>query len=217
MVSGFTAVSSSMKKRRSATSRRPRSDSQTLVEGRDTSSHLSTPTLDDGSELSPDQRLGRNSSVPKESSLDSSAFRTASGANSKGMGTLRKTRKGDGKDRAASGFLENGSLRGGKCGNISDSKRYSEGVLTPANCKSSSEAREGVDMQSRYPNDFADGVANGHISGHLAGGCNSLPENKVKEAKLKLYMCQKTILRMKIAVLWQSICNLLVPLGIDVG
>ncbi|ONK60537.1 uncharacterized protein A4U43_C08F19640 [Asparagus officinalis] len=123
---GFGASPNFKKKRRSATSRRPRPDSQFVVEGtRDGSSHSSTPSSDNGSKPSLDENPAY-------------APRTTSVNNIEGSGSLRKIRKEDRKYGDISGFYEsNRSSRGCQPGDGLDSKRSSEGVLAPANWKSS--------------------------------------------------------------------------------
>lgn len=187
--SGFGAASSVLKKRRSTSSRRPRPDSQFLVEGRDESPHSSTPSTDNGSKLSPEQNLGYDAPVRrKELNLKSSGPRIASVNNIDGMGTSRKIRKEERKYGDLSGFYGNDSSRGGQPGHGHDLKRCSEGVLAPANWKSSSKARDGFNVDG-----LSGRHGDGHGSGYAVGGNTGSAESKLKKVKLKVGGVTRTI------------------------
>ncbi|KAJ6797497.1 titin-like protein [Iris pallida] len=182
--SGFGAVSSVSKKRRTTTSRRPRPDSQFLVETRDASSHSSPPSSDNGSKLSPVQNLGYDASFRRKAfNLNISTTRMASMNNSDGTSTSRKIRKQDRKYGDLSGFYGNDSSKGGQPGHGSELRRCSEGVLAPSNWKNSSKARENFDGRH----------GDGQSSGYAVGGNGGSAENKLKKVKLKVGGVTRTI------------------------
>ncbi|KAF8387636.1 hypothetical protein HHK36_026289 [Tetracentron sinense] len=143
--SGFDGVGSTMRKKRSNTSRRPRPDSQQFP---DSSDHpLSfTPHSDNMSIVSSNENTGYDSSTQrKELNLNQSASRVLS-FNRAGSETAPKMIRKD--DGGINAFYSNGGLRGsneqGQSG--SDFKRCSEGVLAPANWKSMNKVKESFQL-----------------------------------------------------------------------
>ncbi|KAJ6838318.1 titin-like protein [Iris pallida] len=185
--SGFGAVNSVSKKRRSTTSRRPRPDSQFIVENRDASSHSSPPSSGNGSKLSPGQNVGYDACFRrKELNLNRSNPKIASTNNTDGTSASRKVRKVDRKYGDLSGFYGNASSKGAQPGHGSDLRRCSEGVLAPANWKNPSKVREKFDVRSRSPEGLGGRHGDGHSSGYAVGDSGGSTENKLKKVKLKV-------------------------------
>ncbi|KAF6170946.1 hypothetical protein GIB67_014763 [Kingdonia uniflora] len=169
--SGFDNIGNTVRKKRSNTSRRPRSDSQPFPDNRSLSS---TPPSENASKLSSDEHSGFDtSSRRKELNLNHRAPGDSSVTWYEGETARKKIRK-------VTDFGEldpvyrSGSSRGnnelGKNG--SEFKRSSEGILAPSNWKSTSRINES------------------HGSRHLEGERN---ENKLRKVKLKVGGVTRTI------------------------
>ncbi|XP_058076819.1 uncharacterized protein LOC131225314 [Magnolia sinica] len=174
---GFDGSSAVTKKRRSNTSRRPRPDSQTFVDGQDISPSSSTPPSDNVSKVSSDENTAYNTSFRrKEMNLNASSSR------GEGETFARKIRKDDGGFGDLSKFYDNSSARDRsltmheKGRNVLDFKRCSEGALAPANWKSSSNSKD-----------------SGSSNGTGDGRDSSPHENKLRKVKLKLGGVTRTI------------------------
>ncbi|XP_031261862.1 uncharacterized protein LOC116120058 [Pistacia vera] len=125
----FNGINNAIKKKRSQTSRRPRPDSQSFVESRD-----STPPSDDMSKISSDENVGcGNKSKRKEFNLNQSVSGFSSGSGFEGEKPQKKAKREDG------GFniFYNSEL--GRSGH--NNKRASEGVLAPANWRRNGESQ----------------------------------------------------------------------------
>lgn len=181
--SRFEGIGNTVRRRRTNTSRRPRPESQPVSDGRDISSLSSTPPSDDMRAGSSDENSGGDhSSRRKELSLSqcASRFPTASGLD--GEKPIKKSKKVDiGLDElyGNSGFRDSGVQ--GRTG--LNHRRSSEGVLAPANWKStSSEPRKTMALNNRKGDES---------SGPSLDGLGN--ENKVKKVKLKVGGVTRTI------------------------
>lgn len=177
-------ISNAVRKKRSHTSRRPRPDSQTYSDNHD-QSPLSSPS-DDVNKASSDENADYDStSKRKELSLNQCISRVSSAASVESEKFHRKERR-DGEFNA---FYNNEPGRSGL-----NNKRSSEGVLAPANWKSTSVVKDGFESESRSAE-----LSTGHNcespssrqSGALLGGFGN--ENKVKKVKLKVGGVTRTI------------------------
>ncbi|KAF8006668.1 hypothetical protein BT93_K0853 [Corymbia citriodora subsp. variegata] len=162
----FDILGSAVRKKRTRAARRPRPDS---YEGHDLSPLSSAPASDDASKVSSDDNIGGDTnSRRKEFNLNQCVIRVSSGAGDSEK--LQKKVRRD--DEAFDTFYNNEPGRSGF-----SNKRSSEGVLAPANWKSTSKAPDnygGRNGESQGPGQSAmtiDGVGN---------------ENKVKKVKLKV-------------------------------
>ncbi|XP_077240774.1 uncharacterized protein LOC143881543 [Tasmannia lanceolata] len=178
---GFDGVST-VRKKRSNTSRRPRTDSQQFFEGRETSTLSSTPPSDNVGKASSDENVGYDtSSRRKELNLNKSSSRGSSFNRAEGETFSKKIRNEQGR-------------------NAADLKRCSEGVLAPANWKNTNK----VELQSRTLDSYIDNGRNGDShglgqSGTISNGSgnreeSSLHENKLRKVKLKVGGVTRTIL-----------------------
>ncbi|XP_039135589.1 uncharacterized protein LOC120273019 isoform X2 [Dioscorea cayenensis subsp. rotundata] len=152
------------KKRRSIPSRGRRSDYQILLEGTKCLPHLSAPSSEDASKIS----------------LESS------------LGSSKKFKKSEGRSGDVGGFYRNGSTRAGHSGNNeprrngSDLKRCSEGVLAPANWKSTSNTREKLELQAMVSEASISKNGDGYSLDHSVGGSSGSGENKPRKLKFKV-------------------------------
>lgn len=168
----FDILGSAVRKKRTRAARRPRPDSyegHEDHEGHDLSPLSSAPASDDASKVSSDDNIGGDTnSRRKEFNLNQCVIRVSSGAGDSEK--LQKKVRRD--DEAFDTFYNNEPGRSGF-----SNKRSSEGVLAPANWKSTSKAPDnygGKNGESQGPGQSAmtiDGVGN---------------ENKVKKVKLKV-------------------------------
>ncbi|XP_031250386.1 uncharacterized protein LOC116108271 [Pistacia vera] len=125
----FNGINNAIKKKRSQTSRRPRPDSQSFVESRD-----STPPSDDVSKISSDENVGcGNKSKRKEFNLNQSVSGFSSGSGFEGEKPQKKAKREDG------GFNIFYNSEVGRSGH--NNKRASEGVLAPANWRRNGESQ----------------------------------------------------------------------------
>ncbi|GLT64123.1 hypothetical protein SLA2020_366340 [Shorea laevis] len=176
--SQYNGINNPVRKRRTQTSRRPRPDSQPLAEGRDNSPVSSTPPSDDLSKVSSEENAsGDTNSRRKEFNLNQcvSRFPSAAGAGSEKLYEKNK------KDGGFNAFYNNVPGRSGF-----NNRRSSEGVLAPANWKSTSKLKDGFESESRNVDIY--GGRNGEsLSSGQAGILldRSGNENKVKKVKLK--------------------------------
>ncbi|KAA8545254.1 hypothetical protein F0562_020038 [Nyssa sinensis] len=136
---GFGDASKTVRKKRSNSSRRPRNDSQPLPDYRDNSSLSSTPPSDNASKASSDDNTGQGTnSRRKELNLNQCSSR-ASSSNLAEAETAVKANNEDGIGESSDVRFKSNSER--KHSGI-DSKRSSEGVLAPANWKSTNKVKE---------------------------------------------------------------------------
>ncbi|XP_010931744.1 uncharacterized protein [Elaeis guineensis] len=181
--SAFGGVSAVMKKRRSATSRRPRLEAQLIMEGHDTS-----PPLNNSRRLSPYENGGNDAGFRrKEFYLNNPPLRSSSANRIEG-GTSSKKVKRD--DKTFEDYYGSGYSRGG---NGSDLKRCSEGALAPANLKSSNKTKESMEMQSRSPDGYMGRRGDGHDMHQPEGAQSISAENKLRKVKLKVGGVTRTI------------------------
>ncbi|CAA6658637.1 unnamed protein product [Spirodela intermedia] len=157
-VSGVSGVAAVMKKSRTATSRRPRQGPQMLLKAADASPHSSTPSSESskGQSQSPDVSSGPDSSLRrKEMDLNNLVPKTS-----------KQTKRYEGPTQ---GYL--------------DSTRSKEGMLAPANWKSSSRQRESPSSDSGRGNraDASDDAAAVSV------------ENRLRKVKLKVGGVTRTI------------------------
>lgn len=125
--SHFDGINNAVRKKRSQTSRRPRPDSQSFVESRD-----STPPSDDASKVSSDENADYdNKSKPKEFNLNQCVSGFSSAAGTEGEKQQKRIKKEDG---GFDTFYNNELGRNGY-----NNKRSSEGVLAPANWRRNGE------------------------------------------------------------------------------
>ncbi|KAM0954488.1 putative INO80 complex subunit B-like region, Zinc finger, HIT-type, INO80 complex, subunit Ies2 [Dioscorea sansibarensis] len=193
--SGFSGVTA-VKRRRTATSRRPRPDSQFVVENRDQSPPSSTPSSDNATKVSSDDNTSYAPSFPrKEFSLNSSSQKVASINKIEGLGSSKKIRREDRKFGDVDALYRSSSSRGSVPGHGgSELRRSSEGVLSLANWKSNNKARENIEMQARSPDGHVGRNGDGYGMGQSAGGSNGSAESKqLKKVKLKVGGVVRTI------------------------
>lgn len=184
--SQYNGINNPVRKRRTQTSRRPRPDSQPLAEGLDNSPVSSTPPSDDLSKVSSEENAsGDTNSRRKEFNLNQcvSRFPSAAGAGSEKLYEKNK------KDGGFNAFYNNVPGRSGF-----NNRRSSEGVLAPANWKSTSKLKDGFESESRnvdiYGGRNGESLSSGQAGILLDGSGN---ENKVKKVKLKVGGVTRTI------------------------
>ena len=181
----FDGVNNAVRKKRSQTSRRSRPDSQSFAESQDHSSLSSTPPSDDVSKVSSDENAGAGAeanSRRKEFNLNQyvSKFSPAVGVE------VEKTPKRKKEDGGFNAFYNNEPGRSG-----SNSKRSSEGVLAPANWKSTSKGKEWSELESRNVDIY--GGRNGEIQSSVQGAVVDGNESKLKKVKLKVGGVTRTV------------------------
>ncbi|KAF5187630.1 Hit zinc finger and papa-1-like domain-containing protein [Thalictrum thalictroides] len=181
---GGSALDASVRKKRSNTSRRPRSDSHPFADDRDLSPPSSKPVSENLSKSSDENNGCGHSSRRKEFNLNQFASRSPAVDVVEGESSRRKSRKDDGTNGGFDRFHSNSNSRGGNEHGRggSDSKRSSEGVLAPANWKSMNKIRESFDLQQKKPESHSSVV-----SEVLAN------ENKLRKVKLKVGGVTRTI------------------------
>lgn len=192
---GFT------RKKRSDASRRPRSDAPTFLDNRDPLPSSSTQSLDTVSKIPSGENAAYNTgSRRKEINLSSSASRPSSFNRVEGETLSKKPRKDNGAFGEFDGFSMKNSSRGGsyarheQARNVSDIKRCSEGVLAPANWKSTSKVRDGFESQSRNPSSNNGRSGDNHSSGQPGVTSSGMGnENKLRKVKLKVGGVTRTI------------------------
>ncbi|XP_008781120.2 protein starmaker-like [Phoenix dactylifera] len=188
------------RKRRSATARRPRPESQFILEGRDASPPSSTPSSDNARKLSPDDSGGHDVSFRrKEFNLNSSAPKIASINKIEGLAASKELKKDDKKFGDLEGFYRDSSSRGGLSGNTdhrrtgSEPKRCSKGALAPANWKGASKVKENLEIPSRSPDSYAGKSADGNNVHGSVGTPDGSADSKLKKVKLKVGGVTRTI------------------------
>ncbi|KAL2934880.1 INO80 complex subunit 2 [Bienertia sinuspersici] len=182
--SRFEGIGTTVRKRRSHTSRRPRPESQPVSDGRDISS---TPPSDDVKAGSSDENSGGDLTLKrKELTLSQCASKCSKASGMLGEKSVRKSKKVDiGLDElyGSSGFRDTSEQ--GHSG--SNQRRSSEGALAPANWKNTNSAKESPEPQKTMAlNQKADESA-----GPSQDGLGT--DNKVKKVKLKLGGITRTI------------------------
>lgn len=154
------------RKRRTRTSRRPKPESQPTSEGRDISSLSSTPPSDEARAGSSDENSGvDHSSRRKELSLSQCASRFPATSGPEGEKPVKKSKKLDvGLDE-----LYGNSRRGS-----------SEGVLAPANRKSTARVKESLESPKTMALNSIKGDESVGLSVDGLGNENTLKKIKVK-------------------------------------
>ncbi|XVF22077.1 hypothetical protein REPUB_Repub12eG0142800 [Reevesia pubescens] len=180
----FNGVNNAVRKKRSQTSRRPRPDSQSFAESLDQSSlSSSTPPSDDVSKVSSDENAGGDgNSKRKEFNLNQYVSRISPAVGVE----VEKTHKQKKEDGRFNAFYNTEPGRSG-----SNSKRSSEGVLAPANWKSTSKGKECSELESRNVDIY--GGRDGEIQSSMQGAVIDGNESKVKKVKLKVGGITRTI------------------------
>ncbi|XP_068662354.1 uncharacterized protein [Aristolochia californica] len=190
--SAFDSTVAVTKKRRSNTSRRPRSDSHSFFETREISPSSSTPPSDNASKASSDENAGKGAgSNRRELNLNNPS--RASFNRAEGESLPKKSKKEDGTYGEFGGFYGNGSC---SKGNSSDIRRSSEGVLAPANWKNTNKVN--FDSQPRSSEDGNGRHSDARNAGTVTNGSGgkadaSSHENKLRKVKLKVGGVTRTI------------------------
>ncbi|XP_043709630.1 uncharacterized protein LOC122658654 [Telopea speciosissima] len=188
---GFDGVGGTVRKKRSNTFRRPRPESQSFPDTRDHSS-LSSPPSDNVSKVSSDENTGYDaSSRKKEFNLNQCASRMPSSSRADGEIVHKKIKKEEGTFGEYDRFYSNGSSKGSNdhVRNGSDSKRCSEGVLAPANWKSTNKVKGSSELHSRKTDSHIGSGKSGENrnSGQSGVGSDVIGnESKLKKVKLKV-------------------------------
>ncbi|XP_072997592.1 uncharacterized protein [Typha latifolia] len=178
--SGFGSMTAVTKRRRSDIARRPRSEPQLITEHRDLSSHPSMPYSNNSS---PEENVGSDGGFRrKEYYLNNPPLRSSSGNRFEGITDLKKHKRDYKIGVEFDGYHGSGSTR---VGNGSDLKRCSEGVLAPANWKSTSKVKESYEWQSTSPGD--------HNMHQSTGPMNLSTDTKLRKVKLKVGGVTRTI------------------------
>ncbi|XP_057966714.1 uncharacterized protein LOC131156781 [Malania oleifera] len=181
-----------IRKKRSQTFRRPRPDSQLITERHDHSTSSSTPPSDDVSKLSSDENGGYDTiSRRKEFNLNHCASRAVSSSKVEDEKTDRNIK---GEDGGLKALYSNGGLRDGtEQRQSSNKKRCSEGVLAPANWKSTNKMKKSLESLSKNVDISGNNYENQSFRQsdiHFDGSGN---ESKVKKVKLKVGGVTRTI------------------------
>ncbi|KAG6593245.1 uncharacterized protein LOC111460665 [Cucurbita moschata] len=178
---------STMRRKRSRTSRRPRLESQQFTEGLDPSPSSSTPPSDDAVKLSSDENGGGDgASRRKELSLNQCVSRGSSASGAENEHFLKRSKK----DGSYNSYYRSEPGR-----NASDNKRSSEGVLAPANWRSTSKGSDGIESESSSIDPYGgryggESSSSGQKGLYVEGVGN---DNKVKKVKLKVGGVTRTI------------------------
>ncbi|KAK9282391.1 hypothetical protein L1049_005308 [Liquidambar formosana] len=182
----FDGINNAVRKKRSQTSRRPRPDSQPVSESHDRSPVSSTPPSDDLSKVSSDDNTVRDTgSKRKEFNLNQCMSRVTSSSRVEGEKPHKKLKE----DGGFNAFYGNEQGRSGL-----NNKRCSEGVLAPANWKSTSKVKESLELQARttdIPNGRNSESQSSMQSGVTSDGFGN--ESKVKKVKLRVGGVTRTI------------------------
>ncbi|XP_042492480.1 nucleolar protein dao-5-like [Macadamia integrifolia] len=194
--SSLEGVGSTVRKKRSNTFRRPRPDSQPFPDTRDHSPLSSTPTSDNVSKVSSDENTGYDASSRKKEFNLNQCTRMLSSSRADGEMARKKVRKDEETFDEYDRFYGNGSSKGsndnGRSG--SDSKRFSEGVLAPANWKSTNKVKESSELQLRKTDSRIGSGKSGesrNTGGVSSDGIGN--ESKLKKVKLKVGGVTRTI------------------------
>ncbi|XVF80685.1 hypothetical protein PTKIN_Ptkin15bG0094400 [Pterospermum kingtungense] len=163
---GYSGVNNAVRKKRSQTSRRPHP-----AESQDHSPISSTPPSDDVSKASSDENVSADANSRQNHCVE-----------------IKKTLKRKKEDGRFSAFCNNEPGRSG-----SSIKHSSEGVLAPANRKSTSKLKEWSELELESRNvDVYDG-RNAEIQSSVQGAVINGDESKVKKVKLKVGGVTSTI------------------------
>uniref|UniRef100_A0A1D1YVS3 INO80 complex subunit B-like conserved region domain-containing protein n=1 Tax=Anthurium amnicola TaxID=1678845 RepID=A0A1D1YVS3_9ARAE len=196
-VSGFSGITGVAKKRRSTTSRRPRPDSLLVLEGRDPSPPSSTPSSENASKQSTDGSSSHDASVRrKEVNLNSLVPTIPSVNRSDGAIFSRRIKKDDKSSGEFDGYYGSGVQRPGIFRSnapnhgLSDFKRSSEGVLSPANWKGNPKRKDRLSPDNHIGSGSR---ADAPLMGQSEPGTNGSAENKLRKVKLKVGGVTRTI------------------------
>ncbi|KAG2693320.1 hypothetical protein I3843_08G086000 [Carya illinoinensis] len=175
----FNGIINPVRKKRTQTSRRPRLESQPLDGDHNNSPFSPNALSDDVSKVSSDDNAGEDTDYTrKEFDLNLCVSRVPFGAGAESQNLNEKNKR----DGGFNSFYNNEPARSGF-----NKKRSSEGVLAPANWKSTSKLKDGLELEVRSVD--ANGGRNGE--GLISGKAGVLPdrsaiEKKVKKVKLKV-------------------------------
>lgn len=183
----FESIGSAVRKKRTQTSRRPRPDSHPISETHDRSPFSSSPPSDDLTKVSSDENTGCDTgSKRKEFNLNQCISRASSISRDEDEKPYKKIKKDDG------GFNTSCGKEQGRNG--LNNNRCSEGVLSPANWRSTSTVKDGLESQSRTTNNHSGRNGETQGSGQSGMGMDVLGHgNKVKKVKLKVGGVTRTI------------------------
>lgn len=178
---------STMRRKRSRTSRRPRLESQQFAEGLDPSPSSSTPPSDDAVKFSSDENGGGDgNSRRKELSLNQCVSRGSSASGAESEQFLKRSKK----DGSFNSYYRSEPGR-----SANDNKRSSEGVLAPANWRSTSKVSDGIESESSsidpYGGRYGGESSSSGQKGLFVEGLGN--DNKVKKVKLKVGGVTRTI------------------------
>lgn len=175
----FNGISNPVRKKRTQASRRPRPDSQPVSEGPDISPLSLSPPSDDVSKVSSDENASGDVNFRrKEINLNQCVPRAPSVAEAESEKFYEKNKR----DVGFNAFYNNEPRRGGF-----NNKRSSEGVLAPANWKSTSKFNDGFESESRSVEAYGGRNGESPNSGQAGVLLDRLGnENKVKKVKLKV-------------------------------
>ncbi|XP_038898948.1 ABC transporter F family member 4 isoform X1 [Benincasa hispida] len=179
--------SSTMRRKRSRPSRRPRVESQQLGEGVDPSPSSSTPPSDDAVKFSSDENGGGDGTPRrKELSLNQCVSRGSSASGPESEHFLKRSKK----DGSFNSYYRSEPGR-----SANDNKRSSEGVLAPANWRSTSKASDGIESESSsidpYGGRYGGESSSSGQKGLYVEGLGN--DNKVKKVKLRVGGVTRTI------------------------
>ncbi|RZC89051.1 hypothetical protein C5167_030744 [Papaver somniferum] len=178
-VPGFDNVAQAVRKKRSSASRRPRPDS-------------STPPSDNVSKVSSDENNGYEANFRrKEFNLNTLSARVPSANKAEGETSYKRLKKDGGSFGEVDGYYKNGSYKGSSehGRNKLDLKRCSEGVLAPANWKSTGKVEEHSQSRSdKLENDMVNGNNDERRPSDGIGN-----ENKLRKVKLKVGGVTRTL------------------------
>lgn len=184
----FDGLSNAVRRKRSQTSRRPRPDSQPVLdpEGRDLTPSSSTPPSEEVGKVSSDENVVYDNSFKrKEFNLNHCVSRTSSATGAEDDKSPRKSKK-DG------GFHAFYNSEPGRSGLYN--RRSSEGVLAPANWKGSSKLKDSLDSESKDADMYGGRNPESPSLGQF-GASQDGPgsETRVKKVKLKVGGVTRTI------------------------
>lgn len=180
----FGGINNAIRKKRTQPFRRPRLDSQAVSENRELSPLSSTPS-DDVSKISSDENGCDANPARKEFNLNQVMSRPALYADESEKPHERSKKE----DGGFSAFYNNDLGRSG-----GNNKRSSEGVLAPANWKSASRVKEGLESELRNADVYGGRNCESHGLGKLEVILDGLQnETKVRKVKLKVGGVTRTI------------------------
>ncbi|XP_012082909.1 uncharacterized protein LOC105642632 isoform X2 [Jatropha curcas] len=177
----FDGIGSTARKKRSQTSRRPKPDARQFIDSHDNSLSSTPPPSDDVSKASSDEN--DTNSRRKEFNLNQCMSKVSSATEVEGEKSYIRNKEFGG----LNAFSHNDPGR-----SMINSKRASEGVLAPANWRSTSKVKESFESESSSADVYIgrNGESSGQ-SGVILDGLGN--ENKVKKVKLRVRGVTHTI------------------------